>query len=251
MSSYAYRDSNGREWAPVKELRLNPWSPMKGPHFIPWEYHERAFEAYLKSKPILPCSTARHQAADAPFAAIDFERLLGVDARSLPILTWQEIDRANELLKEKSEQDFVDALARSAHMVNRVYRQSPGDHSQVPWDDAPEWQKESCREGVRAILDGRVTKPSDSHESWLKHKLEDGWTYGPVKDPEKKQHPCMVPYEELPQEQKLKDQFLLTVVMAFSPHELQRKERDDFNLGQIIQDIVASRNAATLGSPAT
>jgi len=57
--------------------------------------------------------------------------------------------------------------------------------------------------------------PSRSHENWLKEKAEAGWTYGAVKDVEKKRHPCFLPYEELPNEQKLKDFIFVGIVRAF------------------------------------
>lgn len=56
--------------------------------------------------------------------------------------------------------------------------------------------------------------PSDSHENWLKQKMAEGWVYGPIKDPEKKEHPCCVPYEELPPEQKIKDTIFIDIVHA-------------------------------------
>ena len=40
------------------------------------------------------------------------------------------------------------------------------------------------------------------HEVWAKSRINEGWTYGPVRDDEKKQHPCIVPYEELPEIEK-------------------------------------------------
>lgn len=58
------------------------------------------------------------------------------------------------------------------------------------------------------------SKPSDSHESWLKEKELSGWKYGPIKDPEKKEHPCFVPYDELPVEQKVKDYLFKQVVIS-------------------------------------
>jgi hypothetical protein len=39
----------------------------------------------------------------------------------------------------------------------------------------------------------------------MKEKINNGWKYGKEKDPEKKEHPCLVPYYELPSEQKVKD----------------------------------------------
>lgn len=40
------------------------------------------------------------------------------------------------------------------------------------------------------------------HEVWAAGRLTDGWTYGPSRDDAKKQHPCLVPYEELPEAEK-------------------------------------------------
>jgi hypothetical protein len=103
-------------------------------------------------------------------------------------------------------------IARVAHEINRAYCASLGDTSQPAWADAPEWQKDSAINGVRMHLANPDAGPDDSHKSWMTEKLQAGWKFGPVKDPEKKEHPCMVPYEELPQEQRAKDYLFRAVV---------------------------------------
>ena len=40
------------------------------------------------------------------------------------------------------------------------------------------------------------------HEVWAEGRLKAGWTYGKTRDEEKKQTPCLVPYDELPEEEK-------------------------------------------------
>ena len=40
------------------------------------------------------------------------------------------------------------------------------------------------------------------HEVWAKSRIEEGWTYGEVKDSVKKTTPCLVPYEELSEQEK-------------------------------------------------
>lgn len=40
------------------------------------------------------------------------------------------------------------------------------------------------------------------HEVWAKERMSEGWTYGPVRNDALKQHPCLVPYEELPEIEK-------------------------------------------------
>jgi hypothetical protein len=105
-------------------------------------------------------------------------------------------------------------IARVAHEVNRAYCEANGDTSQPPWEGAPDWQKQSAINGVKFHLEHPEASPADSHESWLKEKTLAGWKYGPTKDPAKKEHPCMVAYDALPQDQRTKDFLFLGVVRA-------------------------------------
>lgn len=40
------------------------------------------------------------------------------------------------------------------------------------------------------------------HEVWAKSRMEQGWTLGPQRDDQRKQHPCLVPYADLSEEEK-------------------------------------------------
>lgn len=100
--------------------------------------------------------------------------------------------------------------ARAAHEANRAYCDSIGDHSQVAWEDAPQWQRDSAISGVHGVIAGNT--PEQSHESWLKHKTADGWVYGEAKDAVAKTHPCMVPYADLSEEQRAKDTLFVSTV---------------------------------------
>jgi hypothetical protein len=106
-------------------------------------------------------------------------------------------------------------IARICHETNRAYCESIGDHSQKPWDQAEPWQRESAVKGVEFALANPNTPASAQHDAWLKDKANDGWKYGPVKDATKKEHPCCVPYEQLPIEQRIKDYLFKHVVRAF------------------------------------
>lgn len=110
----------------------------------------------------------------------------------------------------------VARIARVAHEVNRAYCQALGDHSQPAWEEAPQWQKDSALLGVRLHLGNPSAGPQASHESWMKQKEEDGWVYGPEKRPDLKQHPCMVPFDQLPREQQAKDYLFRAVVHALA-----------------------------------
>ncbi len=42
----------------------------------------------------------------------------------------------------------------------------------------------------------------NTHEVWAAQRIQDGWTFGPMRDDVRKHHPCLVPYEELPEAEK-------------------------------------------------
>jgi hypothetical protein len=106
-------------------------------------------------------------------------------------------------------------VAKIAHEANRAYCETLGDHSQVPWESAPQWQKDSALTGVNLHVDNPDAGPEASHISWYNEKQKDGWVWGPVKNPDKKEHPCMMPFNQLPLDQQLKDRLFRHVVMAF------------------------------------
>lgn len=42
----------------------------------------------------------------------------------------------------------------------------------------------------------------NTHEVWSSNRIHDGWVYGAVRDDAQKHHPCLIPYEELPESEK-------------------------------------------------
>lgn len=110
----------------------------------------------------------------------------------------------------------IEEIAKVCHEVNRAYCKALGDDSQLPWEEAPQWVRTSAINGVRFHLDNPNAGPSGSHENWLKEKEKEGWKYGATKDPEKKEHPCYVPYDQLPKEQQAKDYIFTAIVKTLS-----------------------------------
>jgi len=43
------------------------------------------------------------------------------------------------------------------------------------------------------------------HETWAETRISQGWAYGPERNDAEKKHPCLVPYEQLPEEEKVYD----------------------------------------------
>lgn len=40
------------------------------------------------------------------------------------------------------------------------------------------------------------------HERWAALRISQGWRFGPQRDDERKWHPCLIPYAELPESEK-------------------------------------------------
>lgn len=43
------------------------------------------------------------------------------------------------------------------------------------------------------------------HEVWSQQRIQDGWCYGEQRDDIKLLHPCLIPYNELPESEKVYD----------------------------------------------
>lgn len=110
----------------------------------------------------------------------------------------------------------VEDIAVICHEANKAYCERIGDFSQSSWEDAESWQRKSAKRGVVMHLDNPEALPEDSHNSWLKEKREDGWKYGPIKNAEKKEHPCFVEYDKLPEDQQIKDYIFSSIVKTLT-----------------------------------
>ena len=42
----------------------------------------------------------------------------------------------------------------------------------------------------------------NTHEVWAKKRMDEGWIWGTERDDEKKTHPCLVPYDQLPERER-------------------------------------------------
>jgi len=108
------------------------------------------------------------------------------------------------------------AIARVAHEANRAWCEANGDMSQSSWDYAPDWQQESAVNGVKFHIMNPDAGDSASHDNWMAEKIAAGWVYGYEKDPEATPptHPCIVPFDQLPKVQQIKDAIFRAIVHA-------------------------------------
>jgi len=52
------------------------------------------------------------------------------------------------------------------------------------------------------LLDLLERLAENTHEVWAAQRIADGWSFGPQRDDAKKQHPCLIPYGDLPESEK-------------------------------------------------
>lgn len=113
----------------------------------------------------------------------------------------------------------VEDIARVCHEANRAVQIISGDP--VPsqaWEDTPPETRQSAIRGVEAALAGISSRTL--HEGWMQDKAAEGWVYGPEKSMLHKTHPCMVDYDQLPEEDRIKDDVFNNIVRAFAQSPL-------------------------------
>lgn len=54
----------------------------------------------------------------------------------------------------------------------------------------------------KEILQLREILARNSHDLWARRRLSEGWRYGPKRNDKTKEHPSLIPYEELPESEK-------------------------------------------------
>lgn len=106
------------------------------------------------------------------------------------------------------------AIAKACHQANKAWCEANGDLTQQDWNEAAEWQRDSAIKGVEFAITNPDAPDSAQHDAWSQDKVSQGWVYGEAKDATKKTHPCLVPFEQLPEFQQKKDKLFKAIVNA-------------------------------------
>jgi DNA-binding transcriptional MerR regulator len=113
-------------------------------------------------------------------------------------------------------------IARVVHAANRELQIVQGDPvPSPPWDDAPDYQVREAVAGVQAVIADPELTAEQSHQMWLDRMRADGWSYGEIKNPQRKTHPTFLPWDQLPPGQQLKDRLFIAIVRALAPGHLE------------------------------
>ncbi|MEL6386140.1 MAG: RyR domain-containing protein [Pseudomonadota bacterium] len=120
------------------------------------------------------------------------------------------VKTTGELLAEAR----VEAMAEVVHEAVRTWQKVNGQPTSPSWSKAPKWMRESTAESVQFTIDNPEAPHSAQHDQWMEQKRRDGWVFGAEKDADKKTHPMLKPYDELPDFEKRKDALFKAVVDA-------------------------------------
>ena len=113
----------------------------------------------------------------------------------------------------------VEQLSELVHETLSRYRVLIGETAHPSWTEAGDDMRSSTRKNVTAHLDalasGRPLAASHSHDKWMEERKGAGWVYGVPRDNAMKIHPSLVPYEQLPMNERLKDHILNGLCLAY------------------------------------
>lgn len=126
------------------------------------------------------------------------------------------------------EKLIVLIAATICHQVNKAWCEANGDTSQKDWSEAEQWQRDSAIKGVEFRLNNPKAGKDAQHNAWMQDKINDGWVYGEKKDAEAKTHPCILPFDQLPEFQQKKDALFCAVVDAL-------KDKPEAELKEVVQ----------------
>lgn len=122
-------------------------------------------------------------------------------------------DDACERTRMPTQDQIIIAAARSAYGAVSATREAFGETMRPSWESLPPMTRAQLVEAARLVL-LRGASPRGLHEQWLKDRLATGWTYGDTEDRVNRFHPAMLPWDDLPAEQRAKGHAFALVARA-------------------------------------
>jgi hypothetical protein len=93
-----------------------------------------------------------------------------------------------------------------------------GEPGAITWDQATTAQRIASMRGVTAHIKNPFMTPKQAHDAWVEDRRNEGWVWGIDKNDALKTHPWLVPWNQLPPIQRVKDSLFSSTVRAFLEH---------------------------------
>jgi len=106
-------------------------------------------------------------------------------------------NRSWEQLPPNIKADNIAAAKRLIRNLSLIGFQVVDKHDERK--EAPEYEVNKAIKKFESFL------AEEEHKGWMETKLQNGWRYGEKRDDSKKIHPCLRPFKELPEKEKMKD----------------------------------------------
>lgn len=118
----------------------------------------------------------------------------------------------SEELVQNPNYHLAYSIAVVCHEANRALCTVNNDDSQKPWTETDFWQQQSTINRVLFRIENPEAGHDALHNAWMEDKIKDGWNYGEIKNVDLKLHPCLVPFDQLPEFQQKKHALFSSIV---------------------------------------
>lgn len=105
-------------------------------------------------------------------------------------------------------------IARVAHEVVRGYRVLMGDDSCPPWEEMGHPERQSAAHQVITVLKLKHLTVAQMHADYVETERQNGWVYGETFNADLKHNPLLVPFDQLPEAQRIEDGLFANTVIA-------------------------------------
>ena len=118
-------------------------------------------------------------------------------------------------LHDLSFEAICGIIAKVIHSANRAYVDAIGGRAvNLTWEEIREEERQGLTKAISNMIIDPQT-PSVSHEQWCLAREKDGWSKDLKYDYNRKTHPNMVPYDQLPFEEQFKDHLFMGIASIF------------------------------------
>lgn len=147
-------------------------------------------------------------------------------------------------LHDLSFEAICGIIAKVIHSANRAYVDAIGGRAiNLTWEEIREEERQGLIKAISSMIINPRT-PEVSHEHWCLAREKDGWTKDLKYDYNRKTHPNMVPYDQLPFEEQFKDHLFMGIASIFYG-ALGMEDMDDIKAARnLIQAEFAKQSEA-------